>query len=547
MNNSDWLLVDKRRMPDFNNIEFGNVWGAGVGLCPPNLLPPEVVPMPNCYVKSVGNANYGNYTCKIDGSQMVYVPACAEKITGNNKDIKPMRKWNYDINAAAADGYAVFRCFINAGKLVKGKFIDKTKWSLTSFINNTSGVASSILNSNPISSAPDSKRDASNNYAGSFSNCKSNMQSPTNTYAGAIGAAKSRGNNFYSKDIFTHYMLASLSLAQAQAVSSTAFCAWFDSTGEKSFPKGDNNYGADYNDSSVTFTACDDAYWSGRNEARKCGSGSNLAKTTHNGQTCGIADLNGNQYEISLGITCAAVSKNITGITRAAQAVFTVAAHGYSNDQIIFIDGSSTAEWNNAIQQLFAQVEVIDANTVKLKKRTNDVNNGSYVDTSLLSADYSGSGFTIVTGTFYELKESADIRTLTAGNTLATDHWGATGIAANFDAIDLSAILINKYSTDRFGSGSNQVFAFSTDRASNDYKKTSAMLPAIGTSISSGGTNQFGIDMFYKYIRNELCAIVSGNWNGTSSAGVWDLSLSNNRTNSFRDVSARSCLNVLDV
>ena len=193
---------------------------------------------------------------------------------------------------------------------------------------------------------------------------------------------------------------------------------------------------------------------------------------------------------------------------------------------------------------MFVDVEVIDANTIKLKKRTNDANNGTYVDTSALSLDYDGSGFTLVTGSSYILKESVDIRNVTAGNTLATDHWGATGIAAQFDALDISDFLINKYTTDKFGNSTNDVFGMSTDRTSNVYKLTSLGLPKNRNSISPAGTNQFGTDLFYKFIRNELCPLVGGAWYDASSAGVWVLNLNSNRTNSTRAVSGRSCLNV---
>ena len=49
------------------------------------------------------------------------------------------------------------------------------------------------------------------------------------------------------------------------------------------------------NDISVTFTA------SGYASCALSGSGVPFAKTTHNGQSCGIADLNGNMYEIASG------------------------------------------------------------------------------------------------------------------------------------------------------------------------------------------------------------------------------------------------------
>jgi hypothetical protein len=526
---------------DTNDIKVGNYPGAMNSICPNDWLPAEVVPTTGTYDPT--SDNYGNYKCVVDNSIMVYRAAFVFKIsTGNLFSIKAFKDYDYNIAAAAADGYVLHRDYINNGAVVKGIFYDKYDPSLTNFVYNTSGILSSIKNGNPISSSAETKRDATNNFAGSFSNCKSNGQTPSDTYAGAIAAVKSRGSNFVTMNMFSWNASHILAMAHAQAVTSTAYCAWYDATGVKNFPRGNNNYGTDINDSSVTWSACDDAYWASRNEARKTGSASNLAMSTDNGQACGIADIQGNQYKIALGMTCIATSKNITAITRATEAVFRIDGHGYTTGQLAFIDGSDTTEWQNLLQYMFVDVDVIDTNTFKLKKRTNDGNNGTYINTSALSLDYDGSGFSLVTGTFYALKESVDVKTITGGNTSATDHWGATGVAAMYDQIDLSDLLINKYTSDRFGNGSNDVLGMSTDRTSNVYKLTSLGLPKNRNAISSGGTNQFGIDMFYKFIHNELCALVSGPWHDTHSAGVWLVNLYTIRTYSTRGVSARARL-----
>ena len=83
-----------------------------------------------------------------------------------------------------------------------------------------------------------------------------------------------------------------LSLAHAQASISTEFCAWYDSTNKTNFPKGNNNKLKDVDDTSITFIVSDiipdkSVYHS------KAGSGTPFAKTTHNGQNCGISDVNG--------------------------------------------------------------------------------------------------------------------------------------------------------------------------------------------------------------------------------------------------------------
>ena len=61
-------------------------------------------------------------------------------------------------------------------------------------------------------------------------------------------------------------------------------------------PKGClNNALKDYNDSSVVFAS------SGYSNCALTGSGEPFAKTTHNGQDCGIADLTGNMWEVAGG------------------------------------------------------------------------------------------------------------------------------------------------------------------------------------------------------------------------------------------------------
>jgi hypothetical protein len=54
------------------------------------------------------------------------------------------------------------------------------------------------------------------------------------------------------------------------------------------------------NDATVTFTTAGDAGNAGK---PKTGSASNLAKTTHNGQSCGVADVNGVMWQVMLGVT----------------------------------------------------------------------------------------------------------------------------------------------------------------------------------------------------------------------------------------------------
>jgi hypothetical protein len=448
---------------------------------------------------------------------------------------------------ANLDGFVLHRAFFNAGAEVDGFFVDKYKWSLTNYADGTAGIASSIALSNPISSNVASKRDGTNpTFAGSFVNCKSNGQTPTDTYGGAFAAAKSRGNDFSITPIFVNAALALLSLAHGQASTGTALCAWFKESSagarDQIFPKGHNNVSGgrtDANDPSIEYSVCDDGYWSGRSEAMKNGSANSLAKTTHNGQSCGVADLNGNQYEFLSGFTTGGyVSKAITGISRESEGIFTIVGHGYLTGQKIQIQGTfAPTGWNTLLQYKFYTVEVLTVDTFKLKYST------TFVNTSALADAYT-TGFTSITCDFYALKPTADIKLLTGGNSAATDNFSAAGTPnANFLALFEKVVIPlqeNGYAF-RFGNAKNKVLECTAVHDS-DWVKACAGLPEEVSSVSAGGSNQFGADYYYQWYLAECAPVRAGGWDYASIAGVWGLVLNGDRTGSSSYVSARSCL-----
>lgn len=264
-----------------NHIGVPGYQGFGLGICPN--VPAGMSAMVGTTDKM--HDNYGNYQVISDGSIMVYVPAHYYKIgTGANglavniTDIKPYSAYTHP-TAAEADGYAMHRAFYNAGTVRLGVFVDKFLCS------NNAGVASSIKLGIPLSSAV-----ANNPFSGLTG-------TPANNYGGAIAAAKTRGSPFFCASVFINKMLALLSLAHAQASTGTTANAWY-SAGATNYPKGCNN-GAlgDVNDGTLTFTS------SGYSNGCKTGSANVLAKTTHNGQNSGIADLNGCMWEVAPGLT----------------------------------------------------------------------------------------------------------------------------------------------------------------------------------------------------------------------------------------------------
>lgn len=266
-----------------NYIGLAGSQGFGVGICPS--LPAGFAKMAGS--EDTASDNYGNYQYS-DGSVMCWIPAFYYKIgSGSNGlavnviGVKGINDY-IDLAAANAGGYALHRAFYNANAIQPGVFVDKYQCS------NNNGIASSLKNGNPLSSAL-----AHNPFSGLTG-------APANNCASALLAAKTRGSKFFCNSRFIFSALAMLSMAHGQAATSATSCAWYDAAGIKNFPKGNNNNAlGDINDTSLAFVS--DGYVSGNSS--KTGSANFIAKTAHNGMNCGVVDLNGNMWEINPGIT----------------------------------------------------------------------------------------------------------------------------------------------------------------------------------------------------------------------------------------------------
>jgi hypothetical protein len=444
---------------------------------------------------------------------------------------------------ANIDGFFLHRAYIDSGATKKGVWVDKYDWSLTNYASGTTGIASSIAGGNPISSSADTLRSVGNpNHAGSFSNCRSNGQTPENNYAGAFATAKTRGNDYACISVFVYNLIGLLSVAHAQAYVSTAYNAWYHAT--NNFIKGNNNSGTDIDDATVTFSACTDSFWSAVNEARKTGSGG--SKTSHNGQMCGIFGLNGNQWKVVIGATSGDfVSKNITAITKAAEAVFTVVGHGYSSGQQIQLQGGATvdngnttaAQWNTLLQYKFYEIDKIDNDNFKIKANT------AYVSTAAMTDNYV-TGLNSNYQNTYIVKESVAIKTLTGGTSSVTDAYTPAGAAsANFLNLYESLPVVygeGGYSF-RLGSGSAEIFRGSTVH-NTTWKNICSGLPFAKTSVSSSGViGIVGSDYNYIWYLATQQPLAGGTWNYGSYAGVFSRNWYNSRANALRTVSARSC------
>lgn len=487
--------------PAANNIGTPGAQGFGVGICP--ALPAGYAPLVGA--TDPASDNYGNYTY-IDGSVMVWVPAFWYKVgdgaNGMAVNALAIKRFSaYATQAAAAvDGYALHRAFFDGG-IQPGVFVDKYQCS------NNGGVASSLRFGAPLSTA------AAHNPISALDGA------PSNTYGGTIAAAHTRGGTFHPCSIFIYGALAMLSMAHAQAATATTWCAWYDPAGVTNYPKGNNNNALrDTNDTGVLYVS------DGYSNCGQTGSGTPFAKTTHNGQACGVADLNGNMYEVTLGIQCVATSKTITAATQTNPVSLTVASHNFvAGDKVLVAGVVGMTQLNDRV----FEIAVTDASTVTLPG----------VDGTALSAYTSGG--TLTRGLFYAAKTAMRMRDFTAGNTLATDHWGAVGAAAAFNPLTptIRTDYPNNAAAQRFGSGAAQVLSPAV--SGDGWVMTGAGQPR-PSGVSAAGSNAFGADYYYQYVRNELCLLAGGSWGLGSIAGVWAVNWSSARTNSNDTVGFRA-------
>jgi hypothetical protein len=315
-------------------------------------------------------------------------------------------------------------------------------------------------------------------------------------------------------------------MAHGQAVSTDTNCAWYNAT--YNYPKGCNSDALkDTDDATVTYAG--DGYLN----CGLTGSGIPFAKTTHNGQECGAADLNGLMYEVGIGMTCIASTLSVTAASKANPCQITTSAnHGLTTGDMIML--TSLGGMTQANDKLYKITKVNDTAFT-----LDGIDSSGYTDYT--------SGGTVTKGTFYTAKSATAMKNFTAGNTLATDHWGATGVAAMMDALTPATVASmfksgNAFAM-RYGSGAYQVLDEALSGES--WVKTGLGLVKSGNAIDSTGTNLFGKDYYYQYIINELCLVSCARWSRSSDAGVWYVSWAGTRSSSGSDVGGRSACYML--
>lgn len=237
--------------------------GFGVATCRPENLPSDMLGFLGH--DNILSSNYGKYRDSY-GSVFYYVPKHYFKWEGNNPIFSDQPR----------TGYVLERSFINAGKEDPGVFIAAFAGS------NENGVMVYKQFRAPLSTASVHNPISVLNTA------------PANNIGGFFKAVKSAGSAYYPTTNFEFEMLYRLSKAHGSAGGSRIACAYNDIA--PFFPKGNlANALRDVNDTSVTFTP------SGYLNCALTGSGTPFAKTTHNGQKCGIADLTGNMWNFASG------------------------------------------------------------------------------------------------------------------------------------------------------------------------------------------------------------------------------------------------------
>lgn len=283
------LLSGKKKPKPAIGVAGHRGFGVGVyGGDKADLTAMGLSPMDGC--DDPASDNYGNYI-HTNGSVMVFIPAFCYRI---GQPTAP----SYERDGANAleigapeldgtDGWILHRAFIEGGQQKLGFFMDKYLCSKSA---SNSNIAVSVKNADQISLA-----------SNPWDINSSSMTGCSGAIYDAITLSRARGEQYACVSAYQWSAIAMLSLAHGQAATSSENCAWYDSGYTKNFPKGNNNNSSsapgDTNDSTVKYTV-----HSKEGDFGKTGSGTPFAKTTHNGQDCGICDINGLQYQPLLGI-----------------------------------------------------------------------------------------------------------------------------------------------------------------------------------------------------------------------------------------------------
>lgn len=314
-------------------IGLPGLTGFGVGCCPPELLPDDMAELPGTTDRF--SPNYGNYVHVPSASIVCFLPAhyINLQVPGTGNDAFLTR---VVISSTQSGNSVLAKAFRNGGGSLAGVFVDKYQGSNcrpdgSGRPNSSDGLPGTLPSTGGIFASrplhwPVSATALDGTLRSPFSYCNSTAlnpaaTTPANNYGGVWALCKSRGADWYPVPMWTRIHLGYLALAHAQALldtsgtpvaNATANAAWMDTAPYA--PKGNNNSGVDVNKTSLVFSRTDiggTAVVSGFagetsrafTGAARIGTLSAVEHTTHNGQLCGIVDVNGNQWDITPGLT----------------------------------------------------------------------------------------------------------------------------------------------------------------------------------------------------------------------------------------------------
>jgi hypothetical protein len=315
-------------------IGLAGLKGFGVGCCRPELLPDDIAEMPGTTDRF--SPNYGNYIHLPSASIVCFIPAHYIDIQAPGNTNAPSYGTKVVISSTQSGNGVLAKAFRNGGGELAGVFVDKYQGSNcrpdgSGQPNSTDGLPGTLPSTGGIFASrplhwPVSAIGLSGTLRSPFSYCDSTVlnpaaTTPANNYGGIWAACKSRGSDWYPVPIWLRIHLGYLSLAHAQALldgtgapvaNATANAAWMDVAPYA--PKGNNNSGSDINKTSLVFSRTDVggqhlvSGFAGESAraftgAARIGTLSAVEHTTHNGQLCGIVDVNGNQWGITPGLT----------------------------------------------------------------------------------------------------------------------------------------------------------------------------------------------------------------------------------------------------
>lgn len=533
--------------PGENLIGIPGNQGFGVGICPSIRMPVGMEPLSGHNIR--GNSNYGNYVFR-DGSIMVWIPKFYYRINHvsnptygeygvNSVDIKGTDTYT-TTEMANDDGYALHRAFIDGGVEQPGFFVDKYKCSKNAW--GTGFIGSSIPLGVPVLATTAIPGIGFTDLTGGV----------TGNY-GAIDLAHRRdglnGNvatssNFFVSSVFIGAAVELLSLAHAQASTSTTNCAWYMKDPDYNFPKGCCN-GAlgNWYDPTITWIGNGYSYPGAPGQPPfltcypKTGSGSPFAKTTHNGQDCGIADPIGGNREIRIGSTTLGTAKPISGITRANPCVVTANNHGFLDGSYITL-GGIPGQYNpiEGMVEVSDRIFTIAVKTIHTFELVG-INSSNYTPYTQYGCASSSS--------FYISKEITAMKSYTNGESSATDHFGLTGVSNNMSifyppiesGMGKNLLLEN---CQRFGSEGNQIF--SADISGSGWLLTGAGFPKDLNAIDNEGALLVGKSLYNMLNYPNILPIGSGDaqtW--VYSTGIFYKSYSNISISQWYDTYRCAC------